>query len=282
MLVRMSTYSVVVALHIIAVVAAYGLPLSAPLIVPYVRRHHPDALPGLHAAQHFVNNAITGPFTVLLLAFGLYLATDGDRWGDPFVTIGIGAVAIIAVVGGGVVVPAVKALAGLDPRSARVRPRLPALSAGRDASSAPWSCSRSSRWRPNRSHKRISVALHVPCPAADGDRGGAPRPPGAQARRHRPQLRLPQRGGDPGGRPAQGEGRRARRPRRDHAPERPVLRGGVLRHPARGRRRGADERAAQGARGRLLPVGLGREGRLRLARVRRGRDRGRVGGRRRG
>jgi hypothetical protein len=39
-----STYSVVVALHIIAVVAAYGLPLSAPL-----------------------------------LAFGIYLATDGHR-----------------------------------------------------------------------------------------------------------------------------------------------------------------------------------------------------------
>src|SRR5699024_6766602 len=79
----MTSYSVVVALHIIAVVAAFGLPLSAPLIVPYVRRHHPDALPGLHAAQHFVNNAVTGPFTILLLAFGIYLATDGDRWGDP-------------------------------------------------------------------------------------------------------------------------------------------------------------------------------------------------------
>ena len=117
MLARMSTYTVVVALHIIAVIAAYGLPVSAPLVVPYVRRNHPDALPGLHAAQHFVNNAITGPFTVLVLAFGIYLATDGDRWGDPFVAIGIGAIAIIAVVGGGVVVPAVKALAALDPRS---------------------------------------------------------------------------------------------------------------------------------------------------------------------
>ena len=117
MLVGMTTYSVVVALHIIAVLAAYGLPLSAPLVVPYVRRNHPDALPGLHAAQHFVNNAITGPFTLLLLAFGLYLAYDGDRWGDPFVSIGIGAVVIIALVGGGVVVPAVKALAGLDPSS---------------------------------------------------------------------------------------------------------------------------------------------------------------------
>jgi uncharacterized membrane protein len=113
-----STYTVVVALHIIAVVAAYGLPLSAPLLVPYVRRHHPAALPGLHAAQYRLNNVVTGPFTVLVLAFGIYLASDGHRWGDPFVAIGIAAIAIIAVVGGGVVVPAVRDLAGLDPASA--------------------------------------------------------------------------------------------------------------------------------------------------------------------
>ena len=113
----MNTYSVVVALHIIAVVPAYGLPLSAPLLVPYVRRTNPEALPGLHAAQYRLNNVLTGPFTVLLLAFGIYLASDGHRWGDPFVSIGIAAVAIIAVVGGAVVVPAVKRLAALEPSS---------------------------------------------------------------------------------------------------------------------------------------------------------------------
>jgi uncharacterized membrane protein len=112
-----STYTVVVALHIIAVIAAYGLPLSAPLLVPYVRRHHPDALPGLHAAQVRLNDVITGPFTVLVLAAGIYLASDGHRWGDPFVSIGIGAIAIIAVVGGGVVVPALRRLAALEPGS---------------------------------------------------------------------------------------------------------------------------------------------------------------------
>jgi hypothetical protein len=112
-----STYSVVVALHIIAVVAAYGLPLTAPVLVPYVRRRHPAALPGLHAAQHALNRAVTGPFTVLVLAFGIYLAADGRLWDEPFVGIGIAAVAVIAVVGGGVVVPATRDLARLDPGS---------------------------------------------------------------------------------------------------------------------------------------------------------------------
>jgi uncharacterized membrane protein len=113
-----STYTVVVAAHIIAVVAAYGLPLSAPLLVPYVRHHHPAALNGLHAAQYRLDNVVTGPFTVLVLAFGIYLASDRHRWGDPFVSIGVAAIAIIAVVGGAVVVPAVKRLAALDPATA--------------------------------------------------------------------------------------------------------------------------------------------------------------------
>ena len=44
----------------------------------------------------------------------------------------------------------------------------------------------------------------------------------------------------------EGQGPAARRPRRDHAAQRPVLPGRLLRRAARGRRRRADERAAQG------------------------------------
>ena len=74
-----------------------------------------------------------------------------------------------------------------------------------------------------------------------------------------------------------GEGRRGWRPRRDHAPERPVLPGLLLRRPQAGSRRRADERAAEKARGRLLPQGPRGQGAVRLARLRRG-----GGGRRRG
>ena len=77
------------------------------------------------------------------------------------------------------------------------------------------------------------------------------RPPRAQARRR---GRSPTRSSTarPRTSPAcsRPKGAPARRPRRDHAPQRPVLRRRLLRHPARGRRRGADERAAQGPRGR--------------------------------
>ena len=109
----MSTYSVVVALHIIAAFAAYGLPAAYPLLLPYLRRRHPEALPGVHAIQYRLNVVLTGPFTVVLFAAGLYLARD--RWDELFVIAGLIAIALIAVVGGAVIVPATKALAALDP-----------------------------------------------------------------------------------------------------------------------------------------------------------------------
>ncbi len=119
-----STYSVVVAVHIIAAFAAYGLPAAYPLILPYLRRHHPESLPGVHAIQYRLNVALTGPFTILLLAAGVYLATDRHRWGETFTTVGLAAVAIIAVVGGAIIVPSTKRLAHAP---ARLRRRLPPL-----------------------------------------------------------------------------------------------------------------------------------------------------------
>jgi hypothetical protein len=112
---RVSTYSVVVAVHIIAAFAAYGLPAAYPLILPWLRAHHPEALPGVHAIQYRLNLYLTGPFTILLLAAGIYLATAHDWWGEPFTSVGVAAVAIIAVVGGAVIVPASRDLGALDP-----------------------------------------------------------------------------------------------------------------------------------------------------------------------
>ena len=136
----MSTYSVVVALHIIAAVAAYGLPLTAPLLVPYVRRHHPAALPGLHAAQYRLNNVADRP------GHGARCSPSASTW-PPTAISGASrsspsasrSIAIIAVVGGGVVVPALKRLAALDPAGAEYEARLPALHDAPRASSARWS-----------------------------------------------------------------------------------------------------------------------------------------------
>jgi hypothetical protein len=99
----LTTYSVVMALHVMAVLAAYGLPLSAPLLLPYVRRNHPHAMPGLHDAQHRLNIVLTGPGTVLILLFGAYMASKHHLWGKAWVDVPIAIIATIAVVGGYVV-----------------------------------------------------------------------------------------------------------------------------------------------------------------------------------
>ena len=97
------SYSVVLALHIMAVIAAYGLPLAYPLMLPYVRRKHPRAMPGVHDVQHRLNLILTGPGTVLVLGFGLYMASEHDLFGELWVQVGITAIVLIAVIGGWVV-----------------------------------------------------------------------------------------------------------------------------------------------------------------------------------
>jgi hypothetical protein len=92
--------STIKALHVTAAFAAYGLPFAYPLFIPYFRRHHPRALPGVHDVQHRLNVVLTGPGTALLLAFGIYLATKDHQWGETYVNVGIGVLAVIVVAGG--------------------------------------------------------------------------------------------------------------------------------------------------------------------------------------
>jgi uncharacterized membrane protein len=96
-------YLAIKALHIIAVFSAYGLPAAWPLVFPYLHRHHPRAIPGVHDIQHKLTIVLTGPGTVALLGFGIYLATKQHQWDQPYVHVGIAALVIIGVAGGGIV-----------------------------------------------------------------------------------------------------------------------------------------------------------------------------------
>ena len=102
-MVALTSYSVVLALHIMAVLAAYGLPLAYPLLLPYVRRRNPRAMPGIHDVQHRLNLILTGPGTVLVLGFGLYMASEHDLFHKSWVQVGITAIVLIAIIGGWVV-----------------------------------------------------------------------------------------------------------------------------------------------------------------------------------
>ncbi len=130
-------YLVIKALHVMAAFAAYGLPFAYPFVIPYLRRNHPRTLPGVHDVQHRLSIALTGPGTVALFAFGVYMASKDDLWGESWVMVGVTILAIIAIAGGGIV-KWTKELLRAGPRrhrrrrrrgglQRRVRPRLPAL-----------------------------------------------------------------------------------------------------------------------------------------------------------
>lgn len=113
MTLAVTTYSVVLALHVMAVVAAFGLPLAYPLLVPYVRRRHPQAMPGVHDVQHRLTQRVTGTGTVLILVFGAYMASKAHVWGEAWVDVPIAVLVVIGAVGGGVITPALRRLAEL-------------------------------------------------------------------------------------------------------------------------------------------------------------------------
>src|SRR4051794_40826028 len=109
----LSSYSVVLALHIMAVVAAFGLPLAYPLLVAYVRRTHPAALAGVHASEHHLNRVLTAPGTVLILILGAYMASKRALWGEVWVIVPLIILVVSGGVGGAVIGPATQRLSEL-------------------------------------------------------------------------------------------------------------------------------------------------------------------------
>ena len=106
----------VLAAHIVAVLAAYGAPVTYPLLLPYLRRNHPAALPGVHSAQHWLNTRVAPPASVAIVAAGAYMAFDRDLWSEPWLVTAIALFVVISVVGLIAIVPSTRRLADLAGR----------------------------------------------------------------------------------------------------------------------------------------------------------------------
>ena len=111
-----AVYDVVKALHVMAVVAAFGLPLAYPLLLSYAQQKHPRSMGAIHDTQLWLNQRVTGTGTVLILLFGAYLATKEDLWSEAWVTIPLVILIIIGGVGGALINPAVRKLAEVASR----------------------------------------------------------------------------------------------------------------------------------------------------------------------
>jgi hypothetical protein len=101
-------YDVVLAVHIMAVVVAFGVTFAYPVIFAVGARTDPRSLPVLHRISYTVERLLVNPGLLLVLIAGIYLASDGHRWSEFFVQWGLGAVVVIGAVVGVVLIPASK------------------------------------------------------------------------------------------------------------------------------------------------------------------------------
>jgi uncharacterized membrane protein len=108
-------YDVVLAVHILAVVIAFGVVFAYPVIDALLKRSGIQlaALHRLHVA--LATRLVQPAMTVVLLA-GLYLALDRWSLGDPWISATFAILVVLFALTGAVLVPADKRLAELAER----------------------------------------------------------------------------------------------------------------------------------------------------------------------
>src|SRR5689334_16845594 len=103
-----AAYEVVLAVHIAAVVVAFGWTFALPLFFVVATRHSPRGLPLLHRIEYTAMRWILNPALLVVLGAGIFLASDGHHWSEFFVQWGLGAVVVIGALAGSVMIPAAK------------------------------------------------------------------------------------------------------------------------------------------------------------------------------
>ena len=109
-------YDVVVALHVMTVVIAFGVTFVYPAIIPWFVKAHPEAMPAVHEMQVRVGRLIITPFATLALLTGIYLAADRDLFSETWVTIPMVILIVLLGLGGAFFTPREKQLGALARR----------------------------------------------------------------------------------------------------------------------------------------------------------------------
>jgi uncharacterized membrane protein len=103
-----SLYEVILAVHIMAVVVAFGVTFAYPIMFAVAARADPRSLPVMHRIEYTIERFLINPGLLVVLAAGIYLASEGHRWSEFFVQWGLGAVVAIGALIGAVMIPTAK------------------------------------------------------------------------------------------------------------------------------------------------------------------------------
>jgi hypothetical protein len=109
-LVAVQFYEVLLALHILAVVFAFGATFAYPVLLGAVAKADTRALPALYRALHAISQRVIMPGVAAILVFGIYLASHLHLWSAFFVQWGLGVVIVIGAVEGAYLGPREKRL----------------------------------------------------------------------------------------------------------------------------------------------------------------------------
>ena len=133
MLAEISFYNVVLFIHIAAVVLAFGVTFSFPIVMSVARRRYERHVGFYHRAQALIGSRLIGPLGTLVLLAGLYLAIEGPyEFGDPWIGSSLLLLIIIMGVGGGFLGPREERLAELADRDIASGPADGAVRFGED------------------------------------------------------------------------------------------------------------------------------------------------------
>lgn len=103
-----TAYDVVLGIHIIGVVVAFGVIFAYPIMFALAAKHSRASLPLMHRIETLVDRTLVNGGLVVIVGAGIYLATNGKLWSEFFVQWGLGAAIVIGGLVGSVMIPASK------------------------------------------------------------------------------------------------------------------------------------------------------------------------------
>jgi hypothetical protein len=111
-------FEVVLALHIMAVVFAFGATFAYPVLLGAVGKADSRSLPALYKALHAISRMVIMPGLAVVVICGIYLASKLHVWSDFYVQWGIAVAVVIGAVEGMVLSPREKRLCEVADRDA--------------------------------------------------------------------------------------------------------------------------------------------------------------------
>jgi hypothetical protein len=109
-------YTFVLAVHIAAIVIAFGVTFAYPVMYAVGIRAEPRSMPGVHRIQDQVGKLVISPFLGLALLAGIYLASKLHVWSAFYIQWGLGVIILLGALGGVFFAPRERRLAELAER----------------------------------------------------------------------------------------------------------------------------------------------------------------------